>query len=70
MKSSFRQAQRELESSRFSANGDWKVGAAVLSGDLRALGENTNRRSGVSGRTSGSHISIGPGTAVRHEKLL
>jgi len=38
----------------------WNVGAAVLSGDAEFRVETTDRRSGVSGRTSGSRIVIDP----------
>ena len=42
------------------------MGAAVPSGGLRALVETINRRSGVSGRASGSHIFIERGAVTRH----
>jgi len=45
------------------------VGAAVPSGDVKSSVETANRRSGVSGRTSGSHIFIERGSVPRHEKL-
>ena len=43
----------------------WKVGADVPSGDLRFLRQTTNRRSGVSGRSSGSHTFIQRGATRR-----